>query len=126
MRVVEKTPEVIILEVGSRSSPGKTYYVTIDSDQEVRCTCKGFEFHEDCHHSRKIRELLILNDDRGGPGAVQTTLPTQQDPALPTAPGSRSASTDADGAAASPLECSGTPFMRLSLRYRESKKIECR
>ena len=72
MRVVEYVPHgVLILEVASRSRPGRvTHYLSLAYNDEgdvanVGCTCEGFSFRYSCHHATSAMDLIgrRVNDE---------------------------------------------------------------
>ena len=46
-----------LLIAPSRSEPGKTYVLTVDSEGRYQCECKGFEIRGICAHVREAGEL---------------------------------------------------------------------
>jgi hypothetical protein len=65
MRVLEYVPgEVLVLEVASRSRPGRVrHYLSVayDEDGDVRdvaCTCEAATFRTRCHHVVSVMDLV--------------------------------------------------------------------
>ncbi len=65
MRVVEYVPHgVLILEIGSRSRPGrKSHYLSVVYDEaggvtELSCSCEAALYGKKCHHLDAAEDLI--------------------------------------------------------------------
>ena len=70
MKLVEHVPgELLVLEVGSRSRPGRVnHYLSVVYDEEgdvadVSCSCEAFCYRRRCHHVLDAEDLA----GRGAP-----------------------------------------------------------
>lgn len=50
----------MVVEVESKSEPGKIYKVTIENEQGfATCACKGFQYRHDCRHCKLARQQVF-------------------------------------------------------------------